>query len=147
MSNVCAGLGRGQMEILPTHVIRRRAINALYRKGLSNIAGICFQTEPSKDFYSNYWLTSIIVDSAKTNGITREDLRLSCGKVNIETRPLWKPMHLQPVFGDCPFYGDGTSEHLFNNGLCLPSGSMLTDEQIQRVISCVISTIDKYEEM
>ncbi|MDR1223587.1 MAG: DegT/DnrJ/EryC1/StrS family aminotransferase [Tannerella sp.] len=141
ISNVCAGIGRGQMEVLPDRVKRRREINQIYREALKNINGIRFQTEPSGDFYANYWLTSILVDPAKTNGITREDIRLACENANIETRPLWKPMHLQPVFKDCPFYGDGTSEKLFENGLCLPSGSILTDEQVQTVISCIISTL------
>ncbi|MDR1097490.1 MAG: DegT/DnrJ/EryC1/StrS family aminotransferase, partial [Tannerella sp.] len=141
MSNVCAGIGRGQMEVLPDRIKRRREINQIYRDALKNINGIRFQTEPSGDFYANYWLTSILVDPAKTNGITREDIRLACENANIETRPLWKPMHLQPVFKDCPFYGDGTSEKIFENGLCLPSGSILTDEQVQAVISCIISAL------
>ena len=141
MSNICAGIGRGQMEVLQERVNRRREINSIYRDALEGIDGISFQTEPSSDYCSNYWLTSIIVDPDKTNGVTREDLRLACEKINIETRPLWKPMHLQPVFENCSFYGDGTSERLFENGLCLPSGSILTDEQINRVTSFIKSTI------
>ena len=141
MSNICAGIGRGQMEVLQERVNRRREINSIYRDALRDMTGISFQTEPSTDYYSNYWLTSIIVDPAKTNGVTREDLRLECEKINIETRPLWKPMHLQPVFKDCPFYGDGTSEKLFDNGLCLPSGSILTDYQIRYVIVFLMSCL------
>ncbi|MDR1762934.1 MAG: DegT/DnrJ/EryC1/StrS family aminotransferase, partial [Dysgonamonadaceae bacterium] len=94
-------------------------------------------TEPSGDFYSNYWLTSILVNPEKTGGRTCEDLRLALEAANIEARPLWKPMHLQPVFADCPFYGGGTSEKLFERGLCLPSGSILTEEELNRVIEVI----------
>lgn len=137
LSNVCAGIGRGQMEVLPQRVARRRAVNQLYRNALQDLESISFQTEPSEDFYANYWLTSIIVHPEKTDGVTREDIRLACEAANIETRPLWKPMHLQPVFAGAPFYGDGTSEKLFKQGLCLPSGTSLTDEQIGRVIAII----------
>ena len=141
MSNICAAIGCGQMEVLPERIHHRRGINHIYRDALKAIDGISFQTEPSEDFYSNYWLTSVLVDPEKTDGVTREDIRLACEEINIETRPLWKPMHLQPVFRDCPFYGDGTSEKLFDNGLCLPSGSILTDKQICSVISFIISVV------
>lgn len=137
MSNICAGIGRGQLEVLPMRINRRREINEIYRKAFSTIDGITLQTEPDKRYFSNYWLTSIVVNPAQTNGVTREDLRLACERSNIETRPLWKPMHLQPIFADAPFYGDGTSEQLFNDGLCLPSGSILTDEQIELVIDTI----------
>jgi dTDP-4-amino-4,6-dideoxygalactose transaminase len=133
MSNICAGIGRGQMEVLQEHVSKRRSNNQFYRQALSGIIGISFQTEPNEHFFSNYWLTSILIDPKKTGGKTREDLRLALEKANIESRPLWKPMHLQPVFSDCPFYGDGTSEKLFDNGLCLPSGSMLTADDLKAV--------------
>ena len=137
MSNICAGIGRGQMEVLPEHAELRRKNNHFYRKHLSGISGIAFQTEPSPDFYSNYWLTALLIDPQKTGGITRENFRLALDKANIESRPLWKPMHLQPVFADCPFYGDGTSERLFDNGLCLPSGSNLTDDELMRVVDTI----------
>ncbi|GHT64882.1 pyridoxal phosphate-dependent aminotransferase [Bacteroidia bacterium] len=133
MSNVVAGIGRGQMLVLPERVEQRRRNNSFYREHLSGIEGITFQTEPSGDFYSNYWLTSIVIDPAKTNGITNENLRIALEKSNIESRPLWKPMHLQPVFKDHPYYGDGTSERLFKSGLCLPSGSILTEQDLTRV--------------
>ncbi|MDL2323363.1 aminotransferase class I/II-fold pyridoxal phosphate-dependent enzyme [Bacteroidales bacterium OttesenSCG-928-A17] len=139
MSNICAGIGRGQMEVLSSHIEQRRKNNAFYREQLGNIEGISFQTEPSADYLSNYWLTSILVDPKKTGGITREDIRLALDAANIESRPLWKPMHLQPVFADCPFYGDGTSEELFNNGLCLPSGSILSEKELSRVAETIIS--------
>ena len=133
MSNIVAGIGRGQMLVLPQRVEQRRKNNRFYRKHLSEIEGITFQTEPSGDFYSNYWLTTIIIDPLKTGGITNEDLRIALDKANIESRPLWKPMHLQPVFKKCPYYGDGTSERLFDSGLCLPSGSILTEAELTYV--------------
>jgi dTDP-4-amino-4,6-dideoxygalactose transaminase len=141
MSNICAGIGRGQMQVLPERVEQRRKNNRFYREQLSNTEGITFQTEPSHDFYSNYWLTSITVNHHKTNNITSEDLRLSLEKANIESRPLWKPMHLQPVFKDHPYYGDGTSERLFKSGLCLPSGSILTEADLGRVVENILQTI------
>lgn len=143
MSNICAGIGRGQMLVLPERIQQRRKNNEYYRKQLSDIKGITFQTEPSSRYYSNYWLTSILVDPEKTNGVTREDIRLALDKANIESRPLWKPMHLQPVFADCPFYGDGTSEELFDKGLCLPSGSILTEWELSKVMEVIRVKIDK----
>lgn len=141
MSNVVAGIGRGQMLVLPERVEQRRANNKFYREQLSMIEGISFQTEPSADFYSNYWLTSILIDPSKTGGKTREDLRLALDAANIESRPLWKPMHLQPIFEDCPFYGDSTSDSLFENGLCLPSGTNLTEADLSRVTNVIKTTL------
>ncbi|GAB6011957.1 DegT/DnrJ/EryC1/StrS family aminotransferase [Viscerimonas tarda] len=137
MSNVVAGIGRGQMLVLPNRIEQRRANNQFYRQQLKDIEGISFQTEPSSDYYSNYWLTSILIDPAKTGGKTREDLYSALNEANIESRPLWKPMHLQPVFKDCPFYGDGTSESLFRDGLCLPSGTSLKINDLQRVADSI----------
>jgi len=134
MSNIVAGIGRGQMKVLPQRVEQRRKNNQYYRNHLSNIKGITFQTEPSSDFFSNYWLTSIIIDPCKTGGVTREDIRLALERANIESRPLWKPMHLQPVFNSCPYYGEKVSETLFNNGLCLPSGSSLMESDLEKVV-------------
>ena len=136
MSNICAGIGRGQMMVLNNHIKKRREINQLYRELLKGVPGISFHTNPTEDFNSNYWLTCIIVNPAIA-GFSREDIRLKMEKENIETRPLWKPMHLQPVFADCAFYGDGTSEELFNDGLCLPSGPTLTNEDIKRVAEVI----------
>jgi len=136
MSNICAGIGRGQMMVLDDHVARRRAIHKLYKKELSGIAGISVFDNPSSEFNSNHWLTCIIVDP-EVAGFSREDIRLKMESENIETRPLWKPMHLQPVFEGTPFYGDGTSEALFDKGLCLPSGSSLTDDDILRVVDVI----------
>lgn len=136
MSNICAGIGRGQMLVLEEHVARRRAIHALYKKELANIPGISVFDNPSKDFNSNHWLTCIVINPDMT-GFSREDIRLKMEDKNIETRPLWKPMHLQPVFVDASYYGDDTAEKLFDNGICLPSGSSLTDEDIEQVISII----------
>lgn len=136
MSNICAGIGRGQMYVLEEHIARRRAINQLYRTLLHDLPGITFHTNPDSDFNSNYWLTCIVIDPQEA-GFTREELRLKMEEENIETRPLWKPMHLQPVFADCPYYGDNTEGRLFDDGLCLPSGPTLTDKDIERVAGVI----------
>lgn len=134
MSNIVAGIGRGQMEVLDKHVALRRANYQFYKTRLAEFEGISFLEEPNADFFSNHWLTCILIDPKKTNGVTREDIRLALEAENIESRPLWKPMHLQPVFKDCPFYGNDVSNELFKNGLCLPSGSNLTDEDKNRIL-------------
>ena len=131
MSNICAGIGRGQMFVLNDHVSRRREIHDLYTSLLKDVDGIEVMQNPDENTESNFWLTCILVDPQKA-GKTREDIRLKLEAENIETRPLWKPMHLQPVFVDAPFYGNGTSERLFDVGLCLPSGPTLTNEDIKR---------------
>ena len=136
MSNICAGIGRGQMFVLDEHVARRRAIHTLYTELLKDVPGITVLQNPDGRFDSNFWLTCILVDPSVA-GKTREDIRLKLDAENIETRPLWKPMHLQPVFVDAPFYGNGTSEHLFDIGLCLPSGPTLTNEDIRRVVDTI----------
>ena len=137
MSNICAGIGRGQMFVLDEHIARRRVIHDLYVKLLAGVKGVKVMCQPEGgDFNSNYWLTCITVDPEEA-GFTREDVRLALDADNIESRPLWKPMHLQPVFKDAPFYGNGTSERLFEIGLCLPSGPTLTDEDIERVTKVI----------
>ena len=137
MSNICAGIGRGQMFVLDEHVARRREIHDLYVKLLKGVNGVKVMCQPEGgDFNSNYWLTCITVEPEEA-GFTREDVRLALDEDNIESRPLWKPMHLQPVFKNAPFYGNGTSERLFEIGLCLPSGPTLTDEDIERVTKVV----------
>lgn len=136
MSNICAGIGRGQMFVLEEHVARRREIHTLYTELLKEVKGISVLQNPSKEFDSNFWLTCITVDPLVA-GCTREDIRLALDADNIESRPLWKPMHLQPVFAEAPFYGNGTSEQLFDIGLCLPSGPTLTDEDIRRVAGVI----------
>jgi len=134
MSNVCAGIGRGQMLVLDAHVARRREIHALYKSRLSGYPGITVFDNPSPEFRSNHWLTCITVDPSKA-GLSREDIRLKMEAENIETRPLWKPMHLQPVFENAPYYGTNVAEGLFEKGLCLPSGSGLREEDLERIFS------------
>ena len=137
MSNICAGIGRGQMFVLDEHVARRREIHDLYVKLLAGVKGVKVMCQPEGEgFNSNYWLTCITVEPEEA-GFTREDVRLALDADNIESRPLWKPMHLQPVFKDAPFYGNGTSERLFEIGLCLPSGPTLTDEDVERVVKVI----------
>jgi dTDP-4-amino-4,6-dideoxygalactose transaminase len=134
MSNIVAGIGRGQLEVLDLRVSQRRANFMFYKELFRNIKGISFQEEPDNRFFSNRWLTVIAVDPLQTGGITREHISQALEAENIESRPFWKPMHLQPVFANCPYYGDGTSEKLFKNGLCLPSGSNLSDYERERIV-------------
>ena len=133
MSNVLAGIGRGQMEVLDKHVSLRRANNKFYQQLFKNREGVTVFTESNSDYFSNHWLSCILIDEQKA-GFTNESLRLQLQKDNIESRPLWKPMHLQPVFTGCDYYGEKVSENLFKNGLCLPSGSNLTDEDLERIL-------------
>jgi dTDP-4-amino-4,6-dideoxygalactose transaminase len=132
LSNICAGIGRGQLMVIDDRVRQRRANYSFYKESLGQLPGIEFVEEPA-GYFSNRWLTTILIHPDKTNGSTREDIRLALDKENIESRPLWKPMHLQPVFRDCQSYTNGISEGLFKNGLCLPSGSNLTPEELDRV--------------
>ncbi|WP_083477174.1 DegT/DnrJ/EryC1/StrS family aminotransferase [Lacinutrix algicola] len=131
MSNICAGIGRGQMEVLDKHIGFRRDNNTFYKELFKDIKGVTVFSEPSDNYYSNHWLSSITID--ESSKITSEQLRLLLDEHNIESRPLWKPMHLQPVFSKYPYYGNKVSENLFLNGLCLPSGSNLTNEDRQRI--------------
>jgi dTDP-4-amino-4,6-dideoxygalactose transaminase len=137
MSNICAGIGRGQMEVLDAHVALRRAMHDFYVALFESIVGVTVFSVPNEDYFANYWLTAITIDATKTNGITRETLRLSLEAENIESRPLWKPMHLQPVFASYPYYGGTVAEDLFENGLCLPSGSNLTNEDRERIAAVI----------
>jgi len=136
MSNIVAGIGRGQMEVLKDRVEARRKMHDFYVELFKNIKGVEVFSEPSEEYFSNHWLSAIVVDEVVT-GKTREDLRLALLEDNIESRPLWKPMHLQPIFADAPYYGKKVAEELFDNGLCMPSGSNLSDndrERIEKVI-------------
>ncbi len=133
LSNICAGIGRGQMEILDKHVALRRSMHDFYVDYFKDIDGVSVFEEPTSDFFSNHWLSAILVDPSKTNGKTREDLRMALEQKNIESRPLWKPMHMQPIFADCPYYGKDVAEQLFENGLCLPSGSNLGHAERTRI--------------
>ncbi|WP_213280410.1 aminotransferase class I/II-fold pyridoxal phosphate-dependent enzyme [Chryseobacterium indologenes] len=136
MSNIVAGIGRGQMEVLKDRVEARRAMHDFYFDIFKNIEGVTVFSEPGNDFYSNHWLSAIIVDPQVT-GKDREGLRLAFLEDNIESRPLWKPMHLQPVFESSPYYGGKISENLFDNGLCLPSGSNLSDDDRERIATVI----------
>ena len=138
MSNICAGIGRGQMEVLDDHVALRRQMHEFYVTLFSAIDGVTVFSVPNADYFANYWLTAITVDPIKTKGgSTRETLRLALEAENIESRPLWKPMHLQPIFEKYPYYGTTVAETLFENGLCLPSGSNLKEEELLRIAAVV----------
>jgi dTDP-4-amino-4,6-dideoxygalactose transaminase len=139
MSTICAGIGRGQMEVLDDHVAKRREMHDFYATFFEEIPGVTVFTAPNTDYFANYWLSSILVDPEKTNGITRETIRLALETENIECRPLWKPMHLQPIFEKYPFYGTTVAAALFEKGLCLPSGSNLTDEDRTRIKSALLN--------
>ena len=147
MSNVLAGIGRGQLEVLNDRVAARRNNFERYKQYFSkhNSAGfnIQFQEEP-EGYYSNRWLTCILVDPTTNNGLTREEIRLEMDEENIETRPLWKPMHQQPVFSSSKSYLNGVSDKLFENGLCLPSGSNLTEEEFESIFNCLDTIFSKY---
>jgi dTDP-4-amino-4,6-dideoxygalactose transaminase len=147
MSNVLAGIGRGQLEVLNDRVDARRNNFQRYKDFFSkyNNKGfdIKFQEEPI-GFFSNRWLTCILVDPNSNKGLTREDIRLAMDVENIETRPLWKPMHQQPVFANAKSYLNGNSDKLFENGLCLPSGSNLTEEEFDRIFKALNNILSKY---
>ena len=138
MSNISAGIGRGQMEVLEKRIEARRKNHDFYSELFKNFDGIEVLTEPNSDYYSNHWLSAITIDEEKT-GFSREDLRLKFLEDNIESRPLWKPMHLQPVFADAPYYGGKVAGKLFDNGLCLPSGSNLSDADRERIRTVILN--------
>jgi dTDP-4-amino-4,6-dideoxygalactose transaminase len=144
MSNICAGIGRGQMEVLDQYVALRRQMHDFYVEVFASIEGVEVFSTPNDDYFANYWLSAITIDATKTKGISAETLRLALEAENIESRPLWKPMHLQPIFEKYPYYGKTVAENLFENGLCLPSGSNLTDEHRAR-IKKAIHTIFKHQ--
>lgn len=141
MSNVCAAVGRGQMEVLRQRIRQRRNNFFFYKVALSVVSEIQVAAEPSPDYYSNHWLTTILVDESQ---VKREDLRNALVADNIDCRPLWKPMHLQPVYAGAPYYGGTTSERLFATGLCLPSGSNLTEADLDRVADQLITVYQKH---
>jgi len=140
LSNILAGIGIGQMQVLNKRIEQKRNIYKWYKQLLGKVPGIKFQEEPSNDFFCNRWLTTIIIDSKKT-GFDNEKLRLMFEKNNIESRPTWKPMHIQPVFKDAPAYLNGTSEKLFNEGLCLPSGTKMNDKDKERIEKVLLDLI------
>lgn len=137
LSNISAGIGRGQMYVLDEHIARRRAIHALYVEKLKNTPGITvMQPRSNVDLHPNYWLSTILVNPQEA-GFTYQELSARLTAADIESRPLWKPMHLQPVFAKAPAYVNGVSEALFAQGLCLPSGPMVTDEDIDRIVEII----------
>ena len=138
MSNICAGIGRGQMEVLDHHIDLRRKMHAFYVDLFEEIPGISVFKAANEDCFANYWLSSILIEPKLTNGIDREAVRMAFEAENIESRPLWKPMHLQPIFAEYPYYGNNVAKSLFEKGLCLPSGSNLTDEDRTRISQVII---------
>lgn len=144
MSNICAGIGRGQMEVLDKHIALRRKMHAFYAELFKDIKGVTVFSEPDAGYISNHWLSAVIIDPEVTGGITREGLRLAMEEQNVESRPLWKPMHLQPVFKGSAYYGGSVSENLFKEGLCLPSGSNLTEEDRERIANVVLNLFKAY---
>jgi dTDP-4-amino-4,6-dideoxygalactose transaminase len=148
MSNVLAGIGRGQLEVLNHRVEARRANYKRYCSYFSRLNekgfNIKFQEEPN-GYYSNRWLTCILVDPKLNNGLTRDIIRLALDEENIESRPLWKPMHQQPIFANCKSYINGVSNKLFEDGLCLPSGSNLSEEEFDRIFESLKRIFDKYQ--
>ena len=138
LSNICAGIGRGQMEVIDERVAQRRNNFEFYERELSAIEGITFQPEAEGSF-SNRWLSCLVINPEETGSVTREDIRLKLATQNIEARPLWKPMHLQPVFDGTAYYGGDVAEKLFQDGLCLPSGSNLTEEELAKVMRVIKS--------
>jgi dTDP-4-amino-4,6-dideoxygalactose transaminase len=141
MSNVCAGIGCGQMEVLDKNVVLRRAMHDFYKNIFKDINQVIVFEEPNENHFSNYWLSTILIEG-NSNKINRESLRLAFEQANIESRPLWKPMHLQPLFSNYPYYGNKIAESLFEKGLCLPSGSNLNDDDRNRIMK-VINTFFK----
>lgn len=141
LSNISAGIGCGQMEVLQEHIDRRRQIHSLYTDAFKGHKYISVHQNPSEKYNANFWLSTITLSD--DSPVTADDIRILLAEHNIESRLLWRPMHIQPIYKDCPFYGNGVSEDLFNRGLCLPSGSSLTDDDINTVITCIKSAFEK----
>ncbi|MDO9152906.1 MAG: aminotransferase class I/II-fold pyridoxal phosphate-dependent enzyme [Paludibacter sp.] len=133
LSNICAGIGRGQMTVLDQYVARRREIHDIYMSEFSTMPGITVFDNPSPDYKSNFWLTCVQIDPVEV-GYNNNDVYEAMMKADIECRPLWKPLHLQPVFANEIFYGNGFSTEIFNRGLCLPSSPVLTEYHVERVV-------------
>ena len=141
LSNISAGIGCGQMEVLQDHVNRRREIHDIYSKAFEGHDYITVHENPTEKQNSNFWLSTITL--SPDSPVTADEIRLSLAGHNIESRLLWRPMHMQPIYAASPYYGTDVAEDLFNRGLCLPSGSSLTDEDIKRVIDCINSAFEK----
>ncbi|MGY6557904.1 MAG: DegT/DnrJ/EryC1/StrS family aminotransferase [Nitritalea sp.] len=136
LSNVSAGIGRGQMEVLSEWVNRRRRNHTFYKEALGKLPGVQF-LEEQPNTYANHWLTCMLIDPALSGGVDREAIRLHLEAENIESRPIWKPMHQQPVFASFPYVGDKTADRVFDMGLCLPSGSAMEKEDLERVVQAI----------
>jgi dTDP-4-amino-4,6-dideoxygalactose transaminase len=162
MSNILAGIGRGQMQVLEKRITQKRALFDHYFKELGKTwskmpahnsqltthdsqpktqnsrlgSQIYFLKEP-QGYFSNRWLTTILINPGETGGVTREDIRMALHEENIDARPLWKPMHMQPIYKNAPFYENGISEWLFRNGLCLPSGTNIPEEDLLKIIRTI----------
>lgn len=140
MSNILAGIGRGQVEVIEERVQKRRANFLFYKENLEQFKGVSFLEEPDDYYFSNHWLTTILIDGNKT-GCNPELIQKNLELQNIESRPLWKPMHLQPIFSNCPAYVNGVSEKLFERGLCLPSGSNMSGNDLGKVVKIIIDSL------
>lgn len=140
MSNICAGIGRGQMTILDEHIEHHRNINKLYCEAFEAVEGITVMTNPNEDFNSNFWLSAILIDKEKT-GVDYNTVMAKLQEHSIESRPLWKPMHLQPIFANSPAYVNGVSERLFSQGLCLPSGPCVSEDDVKNIIEIIKQTL------
>ena len=138
MSNICAGIGRGQMSVLDEHVAHHKKVHQMYVDLLGKMDQVKVMSNPSSDFNSNYWLSTITL-----KGMNPDELRLALEREGIESRLLWKPLHLQPVFADSPAYLNGTSEQLFETGLCLPSGPMVTEDDVRYIAKNIKKNICK----
>lgn len=144
MSNICAGVGLGQMKILEQNIKSRRGINNFYREIFNDIMGVRLFEAVNEDYFSNYWLSVILIEPNKITNKNRESLRLAFEGANIESRPLWKPMHLQPLFKKYPYYGKNVAEELFEKGLCLPSGANITIENRNRIKEVINTFFNNY---
>lgn len=141
LSNVCAGIGCGQMDVLAEHVERRKANHKFYTEAFAGIEGLTVQQNPGEEFDSNFWLSTVLIDPS--TGKDPETARQLMADALIETRRLWRPMHMQPVYKDAPYYGGDCCESLFDRGLCLPSGSNLSEDDLQCVADVLISYMKK----
>lgn len=139
LSNICAGIGRGQMTILQEHLDHHRRIADIYRTMFAGVEGVDFHDNPSPESDSNFWLSTITIDPTKTGGLTPEAVMKALAEMDVESRLLWKPMHMQPVYEDAPAYVNGVSALLFSRGLCLPSGPWVTAEQARDIASRIIA--------
>lgn len=144
MSNICAGIGRGQMTILEEHIAHHRRLAALYERLLADVEGVEYHGNPGPESDSNFWLSTILIDPSLTGGLTPEALRQHFAAMEIETRPLWKPMHSQPVYASAPAYVNGVSGHLFSRGLCLPSGPWVSDDDVRLIVNEIKKCCGRY---